>query len=248
MRVLLIEDNVARAKTLDAYFIAQGIAAERTDTGEEALELVRHYDFDLLIVNLALSALEGSAVIRRIRAAGRTTPILALSTMRNPRARVEAFTAGADDVVDQQVDPAELLARIRAIVRRSRGHSQSSLQIGAVTLNLELHTVVANGVSLSLTGKEFALLQLLMLRKNIVMTKDAILTQLYGGMDEPELKIIDVFVCKIRKKLAAVGLGDFIGTVWGRGYMVRDQAGGRADPATPAMPTPTEAPRRLVFA
>ena len=248
MRVLLIENDVALANTLDAYFVAEGIAAERTDTGEEALELVRHYDFDLLILSLTLSDIDGSAVIRRIRAAGRTTPILALSTMRNPRARVQAFAAGADDVVDQHIDPGELLARIRAIVRRSRGHSQSSLQIGAVTLNLELHTVVANGVSLSLTGKEFALLQLLMLRKNMVMTKDSILNQLYGGMDEPEVKIVDVFVCKIRKKLAAVGLGDFIGTVWGRGYTVRDQAGDSARPTMPVPPEPTQAPRRLVFA
>jgi two-component system cell cycle response regulator CtrA len=248
MRVLLIENDVALANTLDAYFVAAGMVAERTDTGEEALELVRHYEFDLLILSLTLSDIDGSAVIRRIRAAGRTTPILALSTMRNPRARVQAFAAGADDVVDQHIDPAELLARIRAIVRRSRGHSQSSLQIGAVTLNLELHSVVANGTSLSLTGKEFALLQLLMLRKNMVMTKDAILNQLYGGMDEPEVKIVDVFVCKIRKKLAAVGLGDFIGTVWGRGYTVRDQAGDSVRPTIPPTPTPIEAPRRLVFA
>lgn len=248
MRVLLIENDVAFAKTLDAYFIAEGIAAERTDMGEEALELVRHYEFDLLILSLALPDIEGSTVIRRIRAAGHTTPILALSNMRNPRARVQAFVAGADDVVDQRVDPAELFARTRAIVRRSRGHSHSALQIGAVTLNVELHTVIANGVSLSLTGKEFALLQLLMLRKNMVMTKEAILTQLYGGMDEPEVKIIDVFVCKIRKKLAAVGLSDFIGTVWGRGYTVRDQADHSARPTMPVTPEPTQAPRRLVFA
>jgi two-component system cell cycle response regulator CtrA len=247
MRVLLIENDVAVAETLNAYFIAHGITAERTDTGEEALELVRHYEFDLLILSLALSDIDGSAIIRRIRAAGRTTPILALATLRNPRARVQAFAAGADDVVDQRIDQAELLARIRAIVRRSRGHSQSRLQIGAVTLNLESQTVVANGTSLSLTGKEFALLQLLMLRKNMVMTKDAILTQLYGGMDEPELKIIDVFVCKIRKKLAAVGLGDFIGTVWGRGYTVRDQARDSTRPEMPFMPEPIVAPRRLVL-
>jgi two-component system cell cycle response regulator CtrA len=248
MRVLLVENDAALAKTLDAYLMAQGISAELTDTGEEALELVRHYEFDLLILSLALPDIEGCAVIRGMRAAGRTTPILALSTARNPRARVQAFAAGADDVVDQHLDPTELLARIRAIVRRSRGHSHSSLQIGAITLNLEQQTVVANGISVSLTGKEFALLQLLMLRKNMILTKDAILTQLYGGMDEPEVKIIDVFVCKIRKKLAAVGLGDFIGTVWGRGYTVRDQAGDRAHPAAPSAPMPTEAPRRLVFA
>jgi two-component system, cell cycle response regulator CtrA len=247
MRVLLIQNNVAAAKTLDAYLMAEGISAELTDTGEEALELVRHYEFDLLILNLALPDIEGSTVIRRVRAAGRTTPILALS-MRNPRVRVQAFSAGADDVVDQDIDPIELLARIRAIVRRSRGHSHSSLQIGPVTLNVELHSVVANGTDLSLTGKEFALLQLLMLRKNMVMTKEAILSQLYGGMDEPELKIIDVFICKLRKKFAKAGVDDFIGTVWGRGYMVRDQAGGSARPETPFTPEPIQAPRRRVLA
>jgi two-component system, cell cycle response regulator CtrA len=248
MRVLLIENNTAVAKGLDARFLAEGISAELTDTGEEALELVRHYEFDLLILSLALPDIEGSSVIRRMRAAGCTTPVLALSTVRNPRARVQAFAAGADDVVDQHIDPAELLARIRAIVRRSRGHSHSSLQIGPVTLNVELHSVVANGTDLSLTGKEFALLQLLMLRKNMVMTKEAILSQLYGGMDEPELKIIDVFICKLRKKFAKAGVDDFIGTVWGRGYMVRDQAGGSARPETPFTPEPIQAPRRRVLA
>jgi len=248
MRVLLIENNPAVAKGLDARFLAEGISAELTDTGEEALELVRHYEFDLLILSLGLPDIEGSSVIRRLRAAGCSTPVLALSTVRNPRARVQAFAAGADDVVDQHVDPAELLARIRAIVRRSRGHSHSSLQIGPVTLNVELHSVVANGTALSLTGKEFALLQLLMLRKNMVMTKEAILSQLYGGMDEPELKIIDVFICKLRKKFAKAGVDDFIGTVWGRGYMVRDQAGGSARPETPFTPEPIQAPRRRVLA
>jgi len=248
MRVLLIENNPAVAKGLDARFLAEGISAELTDTGEEALELVRHYEFDLLILSLGLPDVEGGSVIRRMRAAGCTTPILALSNVRNPRARVQAFAAGADDVVDQHIDPAELLARIRAIVRRSRGHSHSSLQIGPVTLNVELHSVVANGTDLSLTGKEFALLQLLMLRKNMVMTKEAILSQLYGGMDEPELKIIDVFICKLRKKFAKAGVDDFIGTVWGRGYMVRDQAGGSARPETPFTPEPIQAPRRRVLA
>jgi two-component system cell cycle response regulator CtrA len=248
MRLLMIENNAAVAKTLEAYCMAQGISPELTDTGEEGLELLRHYEFDLLILNLTLPDIDGSAVIRRVRAAGRTTPILALSAARNPRARVQAFAAGADDVVDQNIDPTELLARVRAIVRRSRGHSQSSLQIGAVTLDLEQHTVLANGTSVSLTGKEFGLLQLLMLRKNMVLTKDAILTQLYGGMDEPEVKIVDVFVCKIRKKLAQAGLNDFVGTLWGRGYTVRDQAGSTAPPETPLTPEPSKAPRHHAFA
>jgi len=247
MRVLLVDHSAALLGNLNAYFAANGITTEHTDTGEEALELVRHYDFDLLILSSTLLDMDPSAVLRRIRAAGRTTPALALSSMRNPRARMQAFAAGADDVVDQNIDRAELVARIRAIIRRSRGHSQASLQVGAVSLNLEMQTAVANGTSLALTAKEFALLQLLMMRKNMVMTKEAILAQLYGGLDEPEVKIIDVFVCKIRKKLAAVGVADFVGTVWGRGYTICDQSG-RADPATPTMPMPTEATRRLAFA
>jgi len=248
MRVLLVEHRTAPANSLAASFRSEGIIAEVTDTGQEALELVRHYEFDLLVLSLALPDMEGSTLVRRMRTAGRTTPILALSAIRNPRARTNALAAGADDVVDQDVDRAELVARIRAIVRRSRGHSQSRLQIGAVILNLEQHTVLANEASISLTGKEFAILQLLMLRKNMVMTKEAILAQLYGGMDEPELKIIDVFVCKIRKKLAKAGLDDFIGTVWGRGYVVRDQASGSARPEAPFTPQPIEAPRRFALA
>lgn len=248
MRVLLIENDAAVAKTLEAHCTAQGISPELTDTGEEALELLRLYEFDLLILSLALLDIEGSALIRRVRAAGRTTPILALSSTPDPRARVQAFAAGADDVVHQNIDPNELLARVRAIIRRSRGHSHSSLQIGAVTLNLELQTVVADGRSVPLTGKEFALLRLLMLRKNMVLTKEAILAQLYGGMDEPEIKIIDVFVCKIRKKLAHAGLNDFVGTVWGRGYMVRDRAESNVRPEPPLPPEPTQVPRQREFA
>jgi two-component system, cell cycle response regulator CtrA len=248
MRVLLIERDLAAGKSLNAFLIAQGLATEVTDIGEEALELLRHYDFDMVVLTLALRDMEGSAFIRRMRLAGRTMPVLALSSSLNPRSRVQAFAAGADDVVDHAIDRAELVARIHAIARRSRGHSQASLQVGAVGLDLERHEVVANGSVIPLTGKEYQLLRLLMLRKNMVLTKETILQQLYGGMDEPEIKIIDVFVCKIRKKLAKVGLDDFVGTVWGRGYTVRDQSGGRADPTTPTMPMPTGAPRHPIFA
>jgi two-component system cell cycle response regulator CtrA len=135
---------------------------------------------------------------------------------------VDALAAGADDVVEERVDRNELVARMHAIVRRSRGHSQSTLRVGPLSLDLERHEAWADGTPVALTGKEFQLLHLLMLRKNMVMTKDVILEQLYGGIDEPETKIIDVFVCKIRKKLARAGVQDVLGTVWGRGYTIRD--------------------------
>ena len=141
------------------------------------------------------------------------TPIIALSAV--PQARLKALTAGADDVVELEMDRIELIARIRAVVRRSRGYSQSSLRVGDLTLDVDQHDVTANGVRVPFTPREFAILELLVLRRNMIMTKEAILAHLYGGLDEPEIKIIDVFVCKIRNKLAKAGLHNVISTVWG---------------------------------
>ena len=118
---------------------------------------------------------------------------------------------------------AELVARLHAIVRRSKGHAESVINIGKLQVNLDVHTVESGGVPVHLTGKEYSVLELLALRKGTTLTKEMFLNHLYGGMDEPELKIIDVFVCKLRKKLASATGGDhYIETVWGRGYVLRD--------------------------
>ena len=219
MRVLLVEDHGRHVKALGALK-TEGLSVELASTGEDALDLLRHYEFDLVLLSLLMPNMEGSTLIVRIRSAGHETPILALSNLQH--SWVRALSAGADDVVEYDIDPAELVARIRAIVRRTRGYSQSVLQVGALTLNVDSHDVSANGYSVHLTAKEFALLQLMMLRRNMILTKETILSNLYGGMDEPELKIIDVFVCKIRNKLAKAGMSHLIGTVWGRGYTIRD--------------------------
>jgi len=119
----------------------------------------------------------------------------------------------------------ELIARIHAIVRRSKGHAQSVITTGKVAVNLDAKTVDCEGKSVHLTGKEYQMLELLSLRKGTTLTKEMFLNHLYGGMDEPELKIIDVFICKLRKKLAsAAGGKNFIETVWGRGYVLRENA------------------------
>ena len=243
MRVLLVENNSAVAATLAGYLIAGGNHVEITNTGVDALELLRHYDFDIVLLNLTLPDTEGSIVIHRARSAQKHVPILALSEGLSPQPRMKALAAGADDVVARTIDQAELVARMGAIVRRSRGYSQPVLCLGALTLNLEQHKVTVAGNEVSLTGKEFAILQLLMLRKNMVMTKEAILGHLYGGRDEPEPKIVDVFVCKIRKKLAAAGAPDVLGTVWGRGYTIRDDGRASNTPQAPQVPMPMQ--RRL---
>ena len=245
MRVLLVEYDQSRAAQLAVFLKAEGVHVETTDTSEEALDLVRHYEFDLMLLNLAMPNMPGSSVISRMRAARRDTPVLAFSKAISTEPRLKALAAGADDVVDLMIDRSELLARMRAIVRRSRGHSQPKIQVGAVTLDIEQQQVVADGKTVSLTAKEFAILHLLMQRKNMVLTKEAILTNLYDGMDEPEPKIIDVFICKLRKKLAAAGVTDVVGTVWGRGYTVRDQSENRDTTAAPRTPQPVPQKTRL---
>ncbi len=132
---------------------------------------------------------------------------------------------GADDYITKPFDQQELVARIQAIVRRAKGFSQPTLSVGPLTLNLGSREVLVDGRAVHLTGKEYAVLELLTLRKGVVLTKEAFLNHLYGGMDEPEVKIIDVFICKLRKKLASAGAAELIGTVWGRGYVLREPNG-----------------------
>jgi two-component system cell cycle response regulator CtrA len=223
MRVLLVENDLISARGLALTLKNAGSVVDHVDTGEEALELARHYDYDAVVLELMLPDMEGYEVIRRMRAGRMDTPVVILSALTRPQAKVMGFSAGADDFITKPYDNAELLARIQAVVRRSKGFSQPALRVGPLALNLNSREVEVNGQAVHLTGKEYAILELLVLRKGVVLTKDAFLNHLYGGMDEPEMKIIDVFICKLRKKLAQAGAESLIGTVWGRGYMIRDQ-------------------------
>ena len=222
MRVLLVEDDLTAARGIAMMLKSGGIIVDTTDTGEEALELLRHYDYDVVVLDLMLPDIEGYEVVRRMRAARQETPVLILSGLSRPAAKVKGFAVGADDFITKPFDKAELVARMQAIVRRSKGYSQPTLRVGKLQLNLDSREVLVSGIPVHLTGKEYSILELLVLRKGMVLTKEAFLNHLYGGMDEPEMKIIDVFICKLRKKLSQAGEGNLIGTVWGRGYMMRD--------------------------
>ncbi len=222
MRVLLVEDDLTAARGIAMMLRADGTVVDETETGEEALELVRHYDYDIMILDLMLPDMEGFEVVRRMRSSRCAVPVLILSGLTRPQAKVKGFGVGADDFITKPFDRAELVARMHAIVRRSKGFSQAMLRVGPLTLNLDSREVAVNGTDVHLTGKEYAILELLTLRRGMVLTKEAFLNHLYGGMDEPEMKIIDVFICKLRKKLARAGGANLIGTIWGRGYMLRD--------------------------
>ena len=225
MRVLLVENERVGLNQIDAILKGGGIHIERTNTGRYALDLLAYYNFDIVVISLALPDMPGSTLISRMREARHNTPVLAFSRSLHIDPKLKALTAGADDVVDQNIEPAELLARVSAIVRRYRGQNQTKLQVGAITLDTESQAVLASGIVVSLTAKEFGLLYFLMQRKNTVLSKQAILVNLYGGMNEPEIKIVDIFICKLRKKLAVAGSSNVISTVWGCGYTIRDRLG-----------------------
>jgi len=231
MRVLLVEDDLTAARGISLILKSGGAVIDQADTGEEALELVKHYDYDAVILDLMLPDMEGYDVVRRMRAARIDTPVLILSGLSRPQAKVKGLGTGADDFLTKPFDKAELLARLQAVVRRSKGFSQPTLRVGPLQLNLDSREVSVEGSRIHLTGKEYSILELLVLRKGMVLTKEAFLNHLYGGMDEPEMKIIDVFICKLRKKLAHAAAGNVIGMVWGRGYMLREAPASVREPA-----------------
>ena len=240
MRVLLVDGDVAAAQGLTRILQNAGFMVDHTDMGEEGLEMLRHYDYDLAVLDLELPDMDGSDMLRRMRHARCPVPALVLSASNQASVRIRAFAAGADDVVSKPFDQVELVARVQAILRRSKGYAAPVLQIGKLQLNLDSREVTVGDQLVHLTGKEYAILELLVLRKGVVLTKDAFLNHLYGGMDEPEMKIIDVFICKLRKKLQIAGAGNLIGTIWGRGYMLRD------DSAVPTLAVATaDAPSRV---
>jgi two-component system cell cycle response regulator CtrA len=237
MRALLVEDDTTTASGITLMLKSGGAVVDIADTGEEALELVRHYDYDIVVLDLLLPDMDGYDVVRRMRAGRNGVPVLILSGLSSPQAKVKGLGAGADDYITKPFDKAELVARVHAVVRRSKGFSQPALRVGELQLNQDSHDVMVAGRQVQLTGKEFAILELMVLRKGMVLTKEAFLNHLYGGMDEPDMKIIDVFICKLRKKLAQSGADHLIETVWGRGYMIREP---HSEPAFPAPATVIE--------
>ena len=222
MRLLIIEDDTQLSKTIELILQTEGYVSDVTDSGEDGMELAKLYDYDLIILDLMLPDIDGYDVIRRLRNGRIETPILMLSGVTELDSKIKSLGYGADDYLTKPFDKRELMARIQAIVRRSKGHSDSIIRTGKLAVNLDARTVEVESKPLHLTGKEYGILELLSLRKGTTLTKEMFLNHLYGGMDEPEVKIIDVFICKLRKKLQQATDQNYIETVWGRGYVLRE--------------------------
>lgn len=224
MRVLLVEDDYTIASAIENMLRDKDIVCDATEMGEECLSIAKLYDYDIILLDLMLPDIDGMEVLQRLRKARITTPVLILSGVEEVNQKVDGLTYGADDYMTKPFDKSELIARIKAIIRRSKGHADSLIRTGRLTLNQDTQTVSIDSKPIHLTGKEYKILELLCMRKGSSLTKEAFLNHLYGGRNEPELKIIDVFICKLRKKLMEELGSDeiYIDTVWGRGYILRN--------------------------
>ena len=243
MRILLAEDDRTIAKGINFILQQSRMVVDIAETGAEALELAKLYDYDAIVMDVMLPDGEGYDVVRRIRAARNNAPILMLSAQTRAQAKIKGLQAGADDYLAKPFDQEELVARLHAIIRRSKGFSHSRLEVGGVVMDLAAREVLVSESPVPLTSKEYAILELLVMRRGAVLSKENFLDHLYGGIDEPDSKIIDVFICKLRKKLAVAGVDSLIGTVWGRGYIVRDTPA-----AAPRVPSAAVAARALAEA
>jgi two-component system cell cycle response regulator CtrA len=236
MHILLVEDNPVAAKSIELKLTAEGHNVFVTDLGEDAIELADVYDYDVMLLDLELADMTGLEVLRALRLKRIKTPVIMVTAAGDVDTKVLALSAGADDFITKPFHKAEMAARINAVVRRSRGHSESIIRTGNIALNIDTRSAEVSGIPVHLTPSEYKVLELLSLRKNTVLTKEMCLNHLYNGLREPEVKIIDVFVCKLRKKLAQATEGaSAIETVWGGGYMLRDT------PASPPAPVQEQA-------
>jgi len=223
MRILIVEDDPTTAKSLELMLSHANLNVYSTDLGEEAVDLAKLYDYDLITLDINLPDIDGLEVLRQLRLSRIETPILMLTGQDDTESKLKAFGFGADDYLTKPFHREELVARIHAIIRRSKGHAQSVITTGEMVVNLDQKTVSVGGDTVHLTFKEYQVIELLSMRKGSIITKEMFLKHLYGGMDEPEMKIVDVFVVKLRKKISgATGGKNYIETVWGRGYVLND--------------------------
>ena len=224
MRVLLIEDDNSTAKSIELALAKEGIICDIAQTGQEGIDLGMIYYYDIILLDLVLPDIDGYKVMEKLKAGKIKTPVFILSGLSSADKKIKALELGADDYLTKPFDKAELLARMKAIVRRFKGHCESTSQFGNFTINFDTRTLDANSIPIHLTNKEYAILELLAMRKGTVVTKEMFLNHLYSGVNDPSIKIVDVFICKIRQKLSKASRGiNCIETVQGYGYMLKDR-------------------------
>ena len=225
MNILIVEDDDLIAQSIAMALEDEGHFYHITSTLEEGLSAAREGQFDAVVLDINLPDGDGFQFAKAIRRNQIDTSVLVVSGRSSVTDKVVALHSGADGYLTKPFDRQELIANLTAIIRRANGHADNKIVTGPIVVDLSKHEVMVGESRLDLTSKEYRILELLSLRKGSTLGKSHFLSHLYGGIDEPESKIIDVFICKLRRKLIESTGGDnYIHTVWGQGYVLRDVA------------------------
>jgi two-component system cell cycle response regulator CtrA len=200
------------------------------DTADDGAAYAKSYSYDVIMLDADFAGPTGLRVLGRLRLADVTTPLMVLSRAGGVQAKVGAFRAGADEYLVRPLNLDEVCCRLHALVRRARGHPRSLIRTGRMEIDVEDKSVQVDGMPVPMTRMEYAVLEALSLRKGSVVHRNALVEHVYGAMDEPCPKNVDVYISRIRKKLLQRCGRSYIETEWGRGFALRDGD----DPAHPA--------------
>lgn len=220
MRILIIEDETEIRGQIRQRLEAEGYMADVSGNGREGLYFATEYPLDAAIVDLGLPGLSGLEVIKRLRSQGNTLPVLILTARGRWQERVEGLEAGADDYLTKPFQMEELLARLKALLRRAKGATQTVLQCGPIAINFATQQVIVEGKEIELTAFEYRLLEYLAQRRGKVVSKSDLADYLYPHDGDPDSNVIEVIVGRLRRKLDPEGTLQPIETLRGRGYRI----------------------------
>jgi DNA-binding response OmpR family regulator len=226
MRILLVEDTRALARSIAEGLSEEGFSVDAAYDGEEGLHLAREIAYDAIVLDRMLPLLDGLSVLRLLRREGVRTPVLLLTALGEVQDRVDGLDVGADDYLVKPFAFDELLARLRALVRRSHGQAANEVDLGRLRLDLAGRIAAVDGEPLDLSAKEFSLLELLALEPGRTFSRTAIAERLYDEESDRDSNVIDVFVARLRRKLDAAGLpgAEVVRTLRGAGYRLDPDA------------------------
>ena len=222
MKILLAEDEVDLNNVVTRYLKKNGYSVDSVLDGEEALDYLEYGEYDLVILDIMMPKVDGFEVIKKLRNKGNHTSILMLTARDNADDKVKGLDLGADDYIVKPFDFNELLARIRAVVRRKYGNSSNKLVIGDLILDTSEKSVTRAGKQIELTGKEYEVLEYLMQSKNRILSRDQIKEHVWDFDYEGDSNIIDVLIKNIRKKIDIEDGKQIIYTKRGLGYVIKE--------------------------
>jgi DNA-binding response OmpR family regulator len=228
MRVLVVEDEVRLAQNIARGLReGSGYAVDLAHNGQDAIHLCEAADYDLLVLDLMIPKLSGDDVVRHLRARRKATPVLILTAMIETGKTIELLNAGADDYMTKPFDLGELIARSRALIRRSRGTAEPVLRCGNLVVHTTEQTVRQGGDTVELSPTEYRILEYLMYRPRVIVSKRELLEHLYDFTWEHHSNVIEAHVSNLRKKLRASGEWEILETLRGRGYRLANETSER---------------------